>query len=89
VVQELVPFFGSEVAVFFAGAQGAAAGDEGPVVGDDVFGVGRGVSHRGSKIGMAEDLGRDVRWQAGAEGFGREQPAEIVRGELQWPVRGA
>ena len=36
VVHELVPFVGGEVAVFFAGAQGAAAGDEGPVVGDDV-----------------------------------------------------
>ena len=61
VVQELVPFFGGEVAVFFAGAQGAPAGNEGPVVGDDVFGVDRGVSHRGSEIGMAEDLGGDVR----------------------------
>ena len=37
---------------------------------------------------MSEDLGRDVRREAGAEGFGREQPAEIVRGELQRPVRG-
>jgi len=51
-VQELVPLFGCEIPVLFAGTQGAAAGDEGPVVGDDVFGVDRGVSHRGSKIGM-------------------------------------
>ena len=41
VVQELVPFFGAEIPVFFAGTQGAAAGDEGPVVGDDVLGVDR------------------------------------------------
>jgi len=39
VVQEEVPLFGREVAVLFAGSQGAAAGDEGPVVGDDVLGV--------------------------------------------------
>ena len=88
VVQELVPFFGAEVAVLFAGAQGAAAGDEGPVVGDDVFGVDRGVSHRGSEIGVAEDLGGDVRWQPGAEGVGREEPPEVVGREFQRPVRG-
>ena len=88
VVQELVPFVGGEVAVLFAGAQGASAGDEGPVVGDDVLGVDRGISHRGSEIGMSEDLGGDMRREAGAEGFGREEPPEIMRRELQWPVRG-
>lgn len=88
VVQELVPLLRGEVAVLFAGAQAAPSGDEGPVVSDDVFGVDRGVSHRGSKIGMPEDLGGDVRRQARAEGFGREEPPEIMRGELQWPLRG-
>ena len=88
VVQELVPFFGGEVAVFFAGAQGATAGDEGPVVGDDVFGVDRGVSQRGSEVGMAEDLGGDVGREAGAEGFGREEPAEVVGREVQRLARG-
>jgi hypothetical protein len=88
VVQELVPLFRGEIAVLFAGTQGAPSGDEGPVVGDDVFGIDGGIPHRGSEIGMAEDLGRDVRREAGAEGFGREEPPEIVRRERQRPVRG-
>ena len=37
---------------------------------------------------MAEDLGGNVRRESGAEGLGREEPAEIVRREFQWPVRG-
>lgn len=88
VVQELVPFFRGEVAVLFAGTQSAPAGDEGPMVGDDVFRVDRGVSHRGPEIGMPEDLGGDVRREAGAEGFGREEPPEVVRREFQRPVGG-
>jgi hypothetical protein len=39
--EELVPLGGGEIAVLFAGPLGAAAGDECPVVGDDVFGVDR------------------------------------------------
>jgi hypothetical protein len=39
--KELVPFGGGEFTVFFAGPFGAAAGDERPVMGDDVFGVDR------------------------------------------------
>jgi hypothetical protein len=36
--KELVPFGSGELTVFFAGSFGAAAGDEGPVVRDDVLG---------------------------------------------------
>jgi hypothetical protein len=72
VVEELVPFFGGEVAVLLSGAQGAAPGDEGPVMGDDVLGVDGGVSQSSSKINMSEDLGGDVRWQARTEGLGRK-----------------
>jgi hypothetical protein len=43
VAQELVPLGRAEVSVFFAGAQGAAAGDERPVAGDDVLGVDRSI----------------------------------------------
>jgi len=54
-VKELVPFAGREVTVFLARAKGAAPGDEGPVVGDDVLGVDRGISHGGPEIGVPED----------------------------------
>jgi len=39
--EEFVPFGSGEIAVFFAGPLGPAAGDERPVVGDHVFGVDR------------------------------------------------
>jgi hypothetical protein len=45
--EEFVPFSEGEVTVFLAGPLGPAAGDEGPVVGDHVFGVDRGVAHSG------------------------------------------
>ena len=59
--QELVPFGNGERTVFFAGSLGPAAGDERPVVGDHILGVDRGVSHRGTKNGVAADLRGDVR----------------------------
>ena len=46
VVQELIPLVRREVTVFFAGAEGAPAGDEGPVVGHDVLGVDRAFAGR-------------------------------------------
>src|SRR6476660_8361082 len=39
--QEFVPFLGAEVAVFLARPLGSAAGDEGPMMRDHVFGVDR------------------------------------------------
>lgn len=36
---------------------------------------------------MSEDLRGDVRWEAGAQGVGGEQPAKIVWGEHQRVVR--
>src|SRR5271169_2249761 len=83
VVQELVPLAGGEVTVFFAGAESASPGDEGPVVGHDVLGVDRGIPHGGSEIGMPEDPGGDVRRQPGPEGIGREEPPEVVGREYQ------
>ena len=59
--EDLLPFGGGELTVFLAGPLGAAAGDEGPVMRDHVFGVDRGVPHRGVDRGVATDPGRDVR----------------------------
>ena len=39
--EEFIPFGGAELAVFFAGPFGSAAGDESPMVGDHVLGVDR------------------------------------------------
>src|SRR6266704_2747267 len=77
VVQELVPLSRGEVTVFFAGAKGASPGDEGPVVGDDVLGVERGIPHGGSDVGVPEDPGGDVRRKPGPEGIGGEEPPKI------------
>src|SRR5262249_35890738 len=77
-MQELVPLFGCEVAVFFSGSLSAAAGDEGPVVGYDVLGVYRGVAHGRAEIGMSEDFRGDVRRQPSAQGVSGEEPAEVV-----------
>jgi hypothetical protein len=59
--QELLPLGGIELAVFFAGSFGSAAGDERPMVSDHVLGVDRGVPHRGVQHRMAADLRGDVR----------------------------
>ncbi|MET7312183.1 MULTISPECIES: hypothetical protein [unclassified Streptomyces] len=59
--EELVPFGSGELTVFVAGPLGAAAGDEGSVMRDHVFGVDRGVRHRRVDRGVAADLVRNVR----------------------------
>ncbi|WP_190172017.1 hypothetical protein [Streptomyces mirabilis] len=61
VAEELLPFGVGELTVFVAGPLGAAAGDEGSVMRDHVFGVDRGVPHRRVDRGVAADLGRNVR----------------------------
>jgi len=81
--EELVPFGGGEIAVFFAGSLGAAAGDERPVVGDDVFGVDRGVAHGGVEQGVPADFRGDVRGKPGPQGVGDEDPAEVMGPPLE------
>src|SRR5213078_2020746 len=51
--EELLPFGVGGRAVFLAGAQGAAAGDECPVSVDDFLGVDGFVSHRGVDVAVA------------------------------------
>src|SRR6266498_2528422 len=70
--QELLPLSSIELAIFFAGSLGSAAGDERPVVSDHVLGVDRGVPHRGVEKGVAADLRRDVRRKPRSEGVGGE-----------------
>src|SRR6266542_1622967 len=72
--EERVPLLWAEVAVFVAGAQGPPSGDEGPMVGDDVLGVDRGIPHGRVERLVTADLGGDVRGQAGADGVGDEDP---------------
>jgi hypothetical protein len=81
--QEFVPFLGAEVAVFLARPFGPAAGDEGPMMGDHVFGVDRGVPHGGVQLLVTADLGRDMRGQARPYRIGHEDSAEVVGSPLE------
>jgi len=88
VAEELGPFLVGGRAVFLAGPQGAAAGQERQVGLDGLFGVDGLVSDRDVDIAVpGDDLG-DVRWQAAEDRICDEQPAEIVRGEVQRPAAG-
>jgi hypothetical protein len=69
--EELVPFGAGRGAVFFAGAELAAAGDEGPVAVDGFLGVDRLVAHDGVYVLVSEDELGDVRGHA-VEETGRE-----------------
>ena len=81
--EELLPFGVGGGAVFLAGAQGPAAGDECPVTVDDLFGVDGLVSHRGVDVAVAgHELG-DVRRHPVHDRVGDQQPAEIVGRELE------
>ncbi len=76
--QEFVPLGGGELAVLLAGPLGSAAGDEGPVMGDHVLRVDRGIAHGRVQSGVAADLRGDVWGQSGADGVGHEDPSEVV-----------
>lgn len=86
VVAELGPFGVGGFAVLVAGSVGAALVDEGAVVADDLVGVDGDVSLGGVEVEVAEQLGGDVDGQAGVDGLGCEDPAEVVR---RVPDRGA
>jgi len=55
VPEELLPFGVAGRAVFLAGAQRAAAGDEGPVAVDDFLGVDRLISHGDVDVAVPGD----------------------------------
>ena len=60
VAEELLPFVVGGGAVFLAGPQCAAAGDERPVAVDDFFGVDGLVSHGGVDVAVSGDELGDV-----------------------------
>jgi len=72
VAEELVPFGVGRGAVFLAGAQFAAAGDERPVAVDDLLGVDGLVAHGGVDVGVSGDELGDVRRHAVQDGVGDE-----------------
>ena len=79
--EELVPLVVGDVAVFLAGSQGSAAGDERPVVFDYVRVVDGDVTLGGVETLVAEKLGGDVDRQTEGDGFGGEDPPEVMRRE--------
>ena len=83
VAEELVPFLVGRGAVFLAGAQRAAAGDERPVPVDDLVGVDGLVAHGGVDVAVPGDELGDVRGHAVQDGVGDEHAAEVVGGEPQ------
>jgi hypothetical protein len=68
--QEFFPFGGGEFTVFFAGPGRAAAGDERPVVGDDVLGVDRlwrnQISQLSECLGVPDPDSEGCSWTLGA-----------------------
>ena len=62
---------------------------ERPVSVDGFFGVDGLVSHGGVDVAVAQDELGDVRRHPVDDGLGGEDPAEIVRGEVQWFAVGA
>jgi len=81
VAEELFPFGVGRGAVFGAGPQCPAAGDERAVPGDDFLWVDGLVSHGGVDVAVAGDELGDVRRHAVHDGVGDQHPAEVVRGE--------
>ena len=83
VAEELLPFVVGGDAVFLAGAQRAAAGEERQVGLDGLVGVDGLVADGDVDVAVpGDDLG-DVRREAVEDGVGDEHPAEVVRGEVQ------
>ena len=83
VAEELVPLLGARGAVFFAGPEFAAAGDECPVTAYGLLGIGRFVSHGGADVAVPEYQLGDVGRHSVQDGVGREEPPEVVGLEVQ------
>src|SRR6266571_2122846 len=76
----LLGFGGS--AVFFAGAQGPAAGDKSPVSVDCLLRVDRVISHGGIDVLVPEDKLGDMRWHPVQDGLGSKDSPEVVEGVI-------
>jgi hypothetical protein len=88
VAEELVPLGVGGLPVLLAGPRGAPAGDEGPVVLDDLVVVDGDVGLRGGQRLVAEELGGDMDRKAGGHRLGGEDAPEIVRREAHRPPVG-
>src|SRR5215471_9243030 len=83
VAEELLPFGVGRGAVFGAGPQCPAAGDEPPVPADDFLGVDGLVAHGGADVAVPGDELGDVRRHAVHDRVGDQHAAEVVGGEPQ------
>lgn len=83
VVAEVLPLDVAGFAVLLGGPLGAAQVDVLPVVPDDLLRVDGDVALGGVEVQVPEELGGDVNRQAGVDGLGGEDPAEVVPGERQ------
>lgn len=81
--EELGPFLLGGDAVFLAGPEVAAAGEEPEMGLERLVGIDGLVAHGGVDVAMAgDDLG-DMRWQAAHHSIGDEDSPEIVRRVVQ------
>jgi hypothetical protein len=84
VAEELLPFLVGGDAVFFARAKGPAAGQEGHVRLNRLFGIDGLVAERDVDVLVACDHLGDVRRQSVEDRVGDEQPTEVVRCVAEW-----
>jgi len=90
VAEELFPLGVGGRAVFPAGAELAAAGDECLVAADGFLGIGRFVAHGGVDVLVSEyELGDVRRHAVEAPHVGGEDPAEVVGLEVEGLAVGA
>src|SRR6266581_7734856 len=80
VAEELGPFGVGGGAVLFGRAQGAAAGDEGPMAVDSLFGIDSFISHGGVDVAVAGDELGDVGRHPMHDRIGDEDSSEVVEG---------
>jgi hypothetical protein len=83
VAEELLPFGVGRGAVFGAGPQRPAAGDERAVPADDFLGIDGLVAHGRVDVAVPGDELGDVRRHAVHDRVGDQHAAEVVRGEPQ------
>ena len=86
VSEELLPLRITGGAVFLTGPGGPAAGDEGAVTHDGLFGIDRLVTHCGVDVGMSDNELGDVRRHAVEHSVGDEDSPEVVGDEMQGPA---
>jgi hypothetical protein len=81
VLFELDPFSIRGFAIFLLGPIRASTRDVCLDLADYLFGINRNVALGGGEVEVAEQLRGDVDGQSAVDGVGREESAEVVRGE--------